>query len=62
MTRILIVDDDEMLRSSLAEILEETGYQVVEAGNGVDALHTLRQDSAFDVVLTDRGRGHYDDW
>jgi len=53
MIRILIVDDDEMLRSSLAEILEEAGYEIVEAGNGAIALNTLKQDAAFDVVLTD---------
>jgi DNA-binding response OmpR family regulator len=53
MTRILIVDDDKMLRSSLAEILAEAGYHIVEAGNGAMALNTLKQDSAFDVVLTD---------
>jgi DNA-binding response OmpR family regulator len=53
MIRILIVDDDDMLRSSLAEILEEAGYEVAEAGNGVIALTTLRESAAFDIVLTD---------
>lgn len=53
MMRVLIVDDDETLRSSVAEILAEAGYEIAEAGNGLKALAALKQDANFDVVLTD---------
>jgi DNA-binding NtrC family response regulator len=53
MPRILVVDDDEMLRSSVAEILAEAGYETIEAENGSKALETVKQNPAFDVVLSD---------
>ncbi len=51
-TRILIVDDDEAIRSVLAEIFKEEGYWVQVAGNGRQALQTLTA-VPFDVLLTD---------
>jgi DNA-binding response OmpR family regulator len=53
MVRILIVDDDEIPRASVAEILAESGYETVEAGNGLNALNLVKQNPDFDVVLTD---------
>ena len=41
METILIVEDDEDLRDSLAELFEERGYAVVAAQNGQDALNRL---------------------
>lgn len=50
--RILVVDDEQSLRSSLSDILNRVGYQVWSVGCGADALEVLaRQD--FDVVLLD---------
>ena len=39
--RILVVEDDSDLRTSLAEVLEEEGYEVALATNGWDALEQL---------------------
>jgi two-component system response regulator HydG len=50
--RILIVDDEAGLRTSLAANLELEGYQVVEAGDGSHALSLVRE-GAFDLVITD---------
>jgi two-component system response regulator FlrC len=50
--RILVVDDEEGVRSFLAESLEIDGHQVEEAANGHEALERLRSRS-FDLVLTD---------
>jgi CheY-like chemotaxis protein len=52
MPRILLVDDDELLRPMLHEALERYGYEVVEACNGREALERYRDDPA-DLVLTD---------
>ena len=49
---ILVVDDDEMMRSFLSTILREEGYAVEEAGSGKQALENLHR-SEFDLVVTD---------
>jgi DNA-binding NtrC family response regulator len=50
--RILVVDDEELNRDLLQQILEREGYQVAIAANGQEALALLRQEM-FHVVLTD---------
>jgi len=50
--RILVVDDDAVLRGSVAKVLEEEGYSVVEAANGEDAL-ALIDKSRPDAILLD---------
>ena len=50
--KILVVDDEKNMRATLAAILEEKGYAVVEAATGERALDLCHQ-QAFDVVLMD---------
>ena len=49
---ILIVDDDEQLRTLLRRALEEAGYLVSEAPNGQDGLRQFRQTPTA-LVITD---------
>jgi DNA-binding NtrC family response regulator len=49
---ILIVDDDDALRRALADRLRYWGHEVVQAGNGEEALARTAQ-SAFDLILLD---------
>jgi len=51
-TKILYVDDDEMLTDFFKELLEGNGYQVVVAGNGLVALEKFATHS-IDLVITD---------
>lgn len=51
---ILIVDDDEDLRSELVELFGRIGYKVLEAGNGIEAVEIARAQCP-DVVLMDVG-------
>ncbi|MBW8754788.1 MAG: response regulator [Sphingomonadales bacterium] len=51
--RILLVDDEEMVRHSTAEMLREIGYTVIEAPSVAVARQILRTSDRFDVVLTD---------
>lgn len=51
--RILVVEDDKLVRELVVEILESSGYDVLAVDNGVSALHLLASDTAFDVMLTD---------
>jgi two-component system KDP operon response regulator KdpE len=50
--RILVVDDEEVTRLSLAEILSLEGYQVASAKSGEEALQKLEKET-FDLVLAD---------
>jgi DNA-binding response OmpR family regulator len=54
MPRILVIDDDEPLRSVLCRALERAGYDALEAADGRAALEVLRlQDGRVDVIVTD---------
>lgn len=50
--KILVVDDEEVTRLSLAEILSLEGYQVASASSGEEALQKLEKET-FDLVLAD---------
>lgn len=52
-TRVLVVDDDRELRQLLRIILEEEGYQVMEAPDGARALNALRAAPDHLVALVD---------
>jgi len=50
---ILLVDDDEIVRATVAGMLENLGYEVVTAQNGSDALSILEKGSDVDLLFTD---------
>jgi len=50
---ILIVDDDELVRGVLMELLEDLGFAVIEAGSGHDALALLRDKVEVSLVISD---------
>ena len=50
--RILIVDDEPSIRQFLAKVFVEAGYEVVEAGNGNEAILAANR-GAVDVLITD---------
>ena len=52
MARILIVDDDDLIRFTLREMLEGGGHEVLEADTG-DACLEMQEATPFDVVVTD---------
>jgi len=51
--RVLVVDDEEFLRSIVRERLEIAGYSVEEASNGNEALAMLARNGLYNVLLTD---------
>ena len=51
---ILIVDDEEMNRKVLEEILDDAGYETVHAEDGVEAIAKLKEHGNVEVVLLDR--------
>jgi len=52
MEKILVVDDNEVLRETLVIYLRSKDYECFEAGNGKEALMMLQKDS-YDIVITD---------
>jgi PAS domain S-box-containing protein len=51
---VLLVEDEPALRASVRRILEQTGYKVVVASNGVDALKAAEErHNTLDLLLTD---------
>ena len=51
---ILLVEDDEIIRSLTRQMLEENGYRVLAASDGLSALNSIQSNSGhFDLVLTD---------
>jgi len=52
MARILIIDDEQQIRSMLRLMLEREGYEVVEAPDGIEGIRAYRQKPA-DLIITD---------
>jgi signal transduction histidine kinase len=51
--RILLVDDEEPVRSATAEMLQVAGHTVVEASSVNLALQVLQEEGKIDIVITD---------
>jgi CheY-like chemotaxis protein len=51
--KVLVVDDEPLVRLSTADMLQQMGHNVLEAGNGVEALQLLEQHPDIDAVVTD---------
>lgn len=53
MKRILVVDDEDKIRSIIRKYGEFEGYEVSEATDGMDAIQKVKADSNFDVIIMD---------
>ena len=51
--RILLVDDNDDVRETSADMLEELGYSVLQATNGFEALDKLAEFPDLEVMVTD---------
>lgn len=52
MKNILVVDDEEKIRIVIKKYAEFEGYNIVEAGDGMEAIDKFKKDS-FDLVILD---------
>lgn len=50
--KVLVVDDEDIIRDSISAILEKDGYQVAKAKNGAEAFEKLNS-TTYDLVITD---------
>lgn len=51
---ILVVDDEDLVRATTADLLSELGYHVVEASSARDALIHLQKGLHADLIITDQ--------
>jgi PAS domain S-box-containing protein len=51
--RILVVEDDDLVRSHVTQQVQALGYSVVAAANGPEAIAILRTEQPFDLLFTD---------
>jgi CheY-like chemotaxis protein len=51
--KVLVVEDDAMIRLAACSALEEAGFEVFEAADGEEGLAILRENPSIDVVFSD---------
>ena len=62
MQTVLVVDDDVAVRRPMARLLELEGFDVIEAGNGQEALTCLRTELGIAVIVLDLRMPVMDGW
>lgn len=58
---VLLVEDDDILRWLMTEVVMHLGLDVIECASADDAMHKLQEDQPLALLITDvRMPGHYD--
>ncbi len=60
--RILVVEDEQILRDAMGPLLEERGHEVVFAENGREALRRLHESPIPDIIVLDLRMPIMDGW
>lgn len=53
MSRVLVIDDSEVIRGQMEQYLIELNHTCICVGNGSEAMHLLKTEYNFDLVITD---------
>src|SRR5687767_8046338 len=61
-TRVLVIEDDDLVNAALCALLGDEGYDVVSARHGAEALAILRAAAPPDVILLDLMMPVMDGW
>ncbi len=51
MKKVLTVDDDDDIRKVVSKLVEKSGYEVIEAKNGVEGMVKVREDKPDLIIL-----------
>lgn len=51
--RVLVVDDEDIVRAVTSNMLDDIGYEVFEAASGAEALDILTRDESIDLLFAD---------
>ncbi len=60
--RVLVIDDEPLVREALADSLIEDGHSVIQVASGAEGLARLAEGADVDVVLTDFGMPEMTGW
>ena len=60
--RVLVVDDDRVIRQCIAETLKEEGSEAVTAANGAEALELVKAGQSPDLIVLDMRMPVLDGW
>ncbi len=60
--KILVVDDEQRMRKIINDFLSKSGYEVIEACDGEEALEKFFEDSEIDLILLDIMMPRLDGW
>lgn len=53
--RVLVIDDEPLVRMLVVDVLEDLGYSAIEAGDGPEGMHVLQSGERIDLLITDVG-------
>jgi signal transduction histidine kinase/CheY-like chemotaxis protein len=53
--KVLVVEDVMLIRMATVDMVEQIGFQALEAGDGAEALAILQKDADIEILLTDLG-------
>ncbi|MFP4362768.1 MAG: response regulator transcription factor [Spirochaetia bacterium] len=53
MARIIVTDDEPRMLTIITDYLKRQGHTVVEAENGIQAVHTVENDQEIDLLILD---------
>jgi len=53
--KVLVVEDMALIRMSTVDMLEQLGFEALEAGDGTTALAMLKEDTGIAILLADLG-------
>ena len=62
MKRILVADDEALIRRLVCDFLKNSGYETIEAVDGKDAIEKFFSVGSFDLVICDIMMPEYDGW
>jgi len=51
--QILVIDDDAIVRNLIGKMLEDSGFEILYAGNGVEGLKMVESNPEIELVITD---------
>ena len=60
--KILVVDDESRMRKLVRDFLEREGYEVLEAGNGMEAMDIFYENKDLSLLILDVMMPKMDGW
>jgi DNA-binding NtrC family response regulator len=52
-TTVLVIEDEPLIRMTVADDLQDAGFKVIEAGNADEGLRLLKSDTSIRAIFTD---------